>query len=102
MPRDEYYQVLEEVPRVRKDLGECPLGYSVFPDRWYAGCYERHQRRALQDGCRSRRRMFFAVRYGATIKPFNKEVSQEVIGDAEVITCRPADLIPDELDTLRG
>ena len=36
-----------------------------------------------------------------TVKPFNKEVQKKCIGDAEVITCRPADLIPDELDTLR-
>ena len=31
-------QVLEEVPRVRKDFGEPPLGYTVFTDRWYTGC----------------------------------------------------------------
>ena len=35
---DKFYDVLEEVPRVRKDLGELPAGYSVFPDRWYTGC----------------------------------------------------------------
>ena len=29
-------------------------------------------------------------------------MQKKCIGDAEVITCRPADLIPDELDTLRG
>ena len=41
-------------------------------------------------------------KYGATVKPFNPEVQKKVIGeDAEVITCRPADLIPDELETLR-
>ena len=41
-------------------------------------------------------------KYGATVKPFNKEVQKKCIGDTEVITCRPADLIPDELDTLKG
>ena len=41
-------------------------------------------------------------KYGQTVKPFNPEVQKKCIGDAEVITCRPADLIPDELDTLRG
>ena len=30
------------------------------------------------------------------------DLQKKCIGDAEVITCRPADLIPDELDTLRG
>lgn len=42
-------------------------------------------------------------KYGATVKPFNEEVQKKVLGEnPEVITCRPADLIPDELDTLRG
>ena len=41
-------------------------------------------------------------KYGATVKPFDPEVQKKCIGDAEIITCRPADLIPDELDTLRG
>ena len=41
-------------------------------------------------------------KYGETVKPFNEEVKKKVLGDdAEVITCRPADLIPDEMDTLR-
>ena len=40
-------------------------------------------------------------KYGATVKPFNPDVVQKVLGDnPEVITCRPADLIPDELGTL--
>ena len=41
---DKYYEVLEEVPRVRKDLGECPL---VTPSSQIVGSYERDQRRAL-------------------------------------------------------
>lgn len=41
-------------------------------------------------------------KYGATVKPFNKEVQKKILGEnAEIITCRPADLIPNELDTLR-
>ena len=33
-------------------------------------------------------------KYGETVKPFNEEVKKKVLGDdAEVITCRPADLI---------
>ena len=41
-------------------------------------------------------------KYGATVKPFNEEVKKKVLGEnPEVITCRPADLIPDEMDTLR-
>ena len=41
-------------------------------------------------------------KYGATVKPFNEDVRKKVLGeDAEIITSRPADLIPDELDTLK-
>ena len=47
---DKFYDVLEEVPRVRKDLGEPPAGYSVLSDRWYTGCIQCHHGRALQDG----------------------------------------------------
>ena len=41
-------------------------------------------------------------KYGATVKPFNPDVVKKVLGDnPEIITCRPADLLEDELDTLR-
>ena len=46
---DKYYDVLKEIPRVRKDFGEPPLSYSVFPDRWYTGCIKCPDGRALQD-----------------------------------------------------
>ena len=43
-----------------------------------------------------------AGKYGATVKPVNPELQKKILGDnAEIITCRPADLIPNELDTLR-
>ena len=98
---DKYYQVLEEVPRVRKDLGECPL---VTPSSQIVGTQavmnvingERYKMVPQQT------KDVLCGKYGATVKPFNKEVQKKCIGDAEVITCRPADLIPDELDTLRG
>ena len=41
-------------------------------------------------------------KYGKTVKPFNPEVQKKVIGDKEVITCRPADLIPNELDKIEA
>ena len=47
---DKYYEVLEEVPRVRKDLGECPL---VTPSSQIVGTQAVMnviRRRALQDG----------------------------------------------------
>ena len=41
-------------------------------------------------------------KYGQTVKPFNKEVQKKCIGDAEVITCRPADLLPNELEKIES
>ena len=98
---DKYYEVLEEVPRVRKDLGECPL---VTPSSQIVGTQavmnviqgERYKMVPQQT------KDILSGKYGATVKPFNPEVHKKCIGDEEVITCRPADLIPDELDTLRG
>ena len=41
-----------------------------------------------------------AGKYGATANPFNKEVQKKCIGDAKIITCRPADLLEPELGKL--
>ena len=98
---DKFYEVLEEVPRVRKDLGEPPL---VTPSSQIVGTQavfnvlmgERYKMATKET------KDVLSGKYGATAKPFNPEVQKKVIGeDAEVITCRPADLIPNELDTLR-
>ena len=98
---DRFYDVLEEVPRVRKDLGEPPL---VTPSSQIVGTQavfnvlmgERYKMATKET------KDVLSGKYGATVKPFNAEVQKKVIGeDAEIITCRPADLIPDELDTLR-
>lgn len=98
---DRYYEVLEEVPRVRKDLGEPPL---VTPSSQIVGTQavfnvlmgERYKMATKET------KDLLSGKYGKTVKPFNEEVQKKCIGDAEVITCRPADLIPDELDTLRS
>ncbi len=98
---DKYYEVLEEVPKVRKDLGEPPL---VTPSSQIVGTQavfnvlmgERYKMATKET------KDVLSGKYGATVKPFNEEVKKKVLGEnPEVITCRPADLIPDEMDTLR-
>ena len=97
---DKYYDVLEEVPRVRKDLGECPL---VTPSSQIVGTQavmnvingERYKMVPQQT------KDVLSGHYGKTVKPFNPEVVKKCIGDEEVITCRPADLIPPQLDKLK-
>ena len=98
---DKYYEVLEEVPKVRKDLGEPPL---VTPSSQIVGTQavfnvlmgERYKMATKET------KDVLSGKYCATVKPFNEDVRKKVLGeDAEIITCRPADLIPDELDTLK-
>ena len=99
---DRYEEVLQEIPRVRKDLGEPPL---VTPSSQIVGTQavfnvlmgERYKMATKET------KDVLSGKYGATVKPFNEEVQKKVLGEnPEIITCRPADLIPDELDTLRG
>ncbi|MGN0170203.1 MAG: oxaloacetate decarboxylase subunit alpha [Lachnospiraceae bacterium] len=97
---DKYEEVLKEIPRVRKDLGEPPL---VTPSSQIVGTQavfnvlagERYkiitkETKAMLKG-----------EYGQTVKPFNPELVKKALGDEEPITCRPADLLENELDKLR-
>ncbi len=93
---DKYYEVLEEIPRVRKDLGEPPL---VTPSSQIVGTQavlnvlqgERYKMVTKET------KKVLSGEFGKTIKPFNKEVQKKAIGDTKPITCRPADLIPPQL-----
>lgn len=93
---DKYYDVLEEIPRVRKDFGEPPL---VTPSSQIVGTQavlnvlqgERYKMVTKES------KKILAGEFGQTIKPFNPEVQKKAIGDAEPITCRPADRIAPQL-----
>jgi len=93
---DKYYEVLKEIPNVRKDLGEPPL---VTPSSQIVGTQavlnvvmgERYKSVTKET------RAVLSGEYGQTVKPFNEEVQKKAIGDKEPITCRPADLIENEL-----
>jgi oxaloacetate decarboxylase alpha subunit len=96
---DKYAEVLEEVPRVRKDFGEPPL---VTPSSQIVGTQavlnvltgERYKMVTKES------KAILSGEYGRTVKPFNPEVQKKVIGDKEPITCRPADLLKPELTTI--
>ncbi|MBP1755808.1 MAG: pycB [Firmicutes bacterium] len=98
---DKYYDVLQEVPRVRKDFGEPPL---VTPSSQIVGTQavlnvlagERYKMVTKET------KALLSGEYGQTVKPFNKEVQKKVIGDKEPITCRPADLIKPELHKIEA
>ena len=93
---DKYEEVLAEVPRVRKDLGEPPL---VTPSSQIVGTQavmnvlQGERYKIATDQTKS----ILKGEYGQTVKPFNKEIQKKVIGDGKIITCRPADNIPNEL-----
>lgn len=98
---DKYYEVLQEVPRVRKDFGEPPL---VTPSSQIVGTQavlnviagERYKMVTKET------KALLSGEYGQTVKPFNKEVQKKVIGDKKPITCRPADLIEPELKKIES
>ena len=98
---DKFYEVLAEVPRVREDFGYPPL---VTPTSQIVGtqavmnvlCGERYKMNPKES------QGLMRGEYGRLPAPVNEEVRRKVIGDAEVITCRPADLLKPELEKYRS
>jgi len=97
---DRFYEVLQEIPKVRKDLGEPPL---VTPSSQIVGTQavlnvlmgERYKVMSQET------KAILHGDYGRTVKPFNPQVQKLAIGGDTPVTCRPADLLEPELDTLR-
>ncbi|MBQ7974341.1 MAG: oxaloacetate decarboxylase subunit alpha [Clostridia bacterium] len=98
---DKYEEVLNEVPRVRADAGYPPL---VTPTSQIVGTQavlnvimgERYKMTTKEF------RAMVRGEYGQTPAPISDEFRKMIIGDEEVIKCRPADQIPNELDKFRG
>ncbi|UGA54334.1 sodium-extruding oxaloacetate decarboxylase subunit alpha [Vibrio sp. VB16] len=96
---DRIDEVLEEIPRIRKDLGFIPL---VTPTSQIVGTQavinvltgERYKSITKETAG------VLKGEYGQAPAEVNKELQARVLDGAEAITCRPADLIEDELDTL--
>ena len=96
---DKLDEVLAEIPRVREDLGFIPL---VTPTSQIVGTQavlnvltgERYKTITKETAG------VLKGEYGAAMAPFNKELQTRVLDGAQAITCRPADLIEDELDKL--
>ncbi|MGA6096730.1 sodium-extruding oxaloacetate decarboxylase subunit alpha [Stutzerimonas marianensis] len=92
-------EVLAEIPRVREDLGFIPL---VTPTSQIVGTQavinvltgERYKSITKETAG------ILKGEYGAAPAPFNAELQTRVLEGAEVITCRPADLLQPEMDKL--
>ncbi|MBE5772023.1 MAG: pyruvate carboxylase subunit B, partial [Clostridiales bacterium] len=97
---DKYYQVLEEVPRVREDFGFPPL---VTPTSQIVGTQavmnvlggERYKMVTKES------KGLLRGEYGRLPAPVNEEVRKKCIGDDKIITHRPADDIKPELEGYR-
>ncbi len=98
---DKFEDVLEEVPRVREDLGYPPL---VTPTSQIVGT------QAVLNVISGERYKFIPKEvkayvkgmYGKPTVPIKKEIIQKIIRDEEIISCRPADLIEPQLDNIRN
>ena len=94
-------EVLAEIPRVREDLGYPPL---VTPTSQIVGTQA--VLNVLTGGryksVTNEVKNYLLGRYGRAPGKVNEEVRKMAVGDLDVVTCRPADLIPDELDKMRG
>ena len=98
--QDRMDEVLQEVPRVRKDAGYPPL---VTPTSQIVGAQAVFnvvigQRYKM---CTKEFRDLIAGKYGTTPVPIDDAFAKSIIGNRERITCRPADLLKPELETLR-
>jgi len=94
---DKLPEVLQEMPRVRKDLGYPPL---VTPTSQIVGTQsvvnvltgERYKMTINEV------KNYVKGLYGKPPAPISPEFKEKIIGDEEVITCRPADLLEPELE----
>ena len=98
---DKYYDVLAEVPKVRKDFGYPPL---VTPTSQIVGTQAVMNVIAGEPYkiVPKESKGLLRGEYGTLPAPVNEEVRKKCIGDDEVITCRPADLIGPELEKYKA
>ncbi|MGZ4959699.1 MAG: sodium-extruding oxaloacetate decarboxylase subunit alpha [Methylomonas sp.] len=96
---DKFDEVLQEIPRVREDLGFIPL---VTPTSQIVGTQavlnvlagERYKTISKETAG------VLKGEYGATPAPVNKELQARVLEGAQPVTCRPADLLAPEMDKI--
>ena len=98
---DKYEDVLREIPKVRKDLGYPPL---VTPMSQMVGTQsvmniltgkKYHMiPKEIKD--------YVKGMYGKSPVPIDENIKKTIVGDEEVFTGRPADLLKDEYDTMKS
>ena len=97
---DKLMECLAEVPNVRRDCGYPPL---VTPSSQIVGTQavmnivmgERYKMITKET------KDLFAGKYGTLPMPLDEEVAKKVLGDIQRITCRPADLLAPEYESIK-
>ncbi|MBZ4669996.1 MAG: Pyruvate/oxaloacetate carboxyltransferase [Oscillospiraceae bacterium] len=98
---DKLVEVLQEVPRVRKDSGYPPL---VTPTSQIVGTQAVFNV-IMGERYKTVTKEFKGLvrgEYGRTPVPIDPEFRKKIIGNEEPIDCRPADLLKPELEKLRA
>ena len=98
---DKFNEVLEEIPKVREDLGFIPL---VTPTSQIVGSQavlnvlskERYKSISKETAG------VLAGEYGRTPAPVNEKIRKLALGDKKPITERPADLLENEMENIRN
>lgn len=98
---DKYDEVLAEVPKVREDLGYPPL---VTPMSQMVGAQAVFN---VISGARyniipTEIKNYVKGLYGKPAAPIRDEIKEKIIGNEDIITVRPADLLSDEYDKLKA
>lgn len=97
---DKLNEVLQEVPRVRKDAGYPPL---VTPTSQIVGTQAVFNV-IMGERYKTVTKEFKGIvrgEYGRTPVPIDPAFRKKIIGDEKPIDCRPADLLEPEMDKLR-
>ena len=97
---DRFDEVINEIPKVREDLGYIPL---VTPTSQIVGTQAVIN---VLSGSRystitNETKSLLKGEYGATPAPVNKDLQQRGIGDSAIISCRPADLLTDNFQIIK-
>jgi oxaloacetate decarboxylase alpha subunit len=96
---DKFDEVLQEIPRVRKDLGFIPL---VTPTSQIVGTQAVLNVLAGEPYKTITKETAGVLRgeYGKSPAPLNQKLQNRALNGSEAITCRPADLLEPEMDKL--
>lgn len=97
---DRMNEVLAEIPKVREDLGFPPL---VTPTSQIVGTQAvlNVLTGARYKSITNEVKNYLMGQYGKAPGKISDKIKKLAVGDAEVITCRPADLLEDEMGNLR-